>query len=142
MTAVFTHLHHIGLVVPDIRARIEAWQDLLRWQASPVVEQPEIDARLCLLTPTGGTGASLELVEPASPGSAIAGYLERNRHGGLHHMCWSVGNLESTAGDLRRRGWLPTMKPFHAVLFGGARVAFFLSPERALVEVVETGVQC
>ena len=137
MNGIFSTFHHVGLVVPNIGVYVGQWERALGCTATAVIEQPEIEARVCLLSPE--RGSSIELVEPMSSNSAVASFLERNRFGGLHHMCWAVSNLDVASNDLRAAGWMPTMKPFAALLFDGAMAAFFLSPERALVELVELG---
>jgi hypothetical protein len=41
--------------------------------------------------------AKIELMEPARADSPVAKFLERNPHGGIHHFCLNVDDVEATA---------------------------------------------
>ncbi len=57
--------------------------------------------------------------------------------GGLHHACYEVGNLEQELSDFRSRGSLIVKRPKPAVAFQGRRIAWLLTPEKFLVELLE-----
>jgi methylmalonyl-CoA/ethylmalonyl-CoA epimerase len=47
--------------------------------------------------------ATLELVEPLSPGSAVAKFLSAHKSG-LHHICLRVPDLDAALAALKARG--------------------------------------
>ena len=59
------------------------------------------------------------------------------RGGGLHHLCYLVEDLETSLTRLRAKGCLITSPPKPAVAFEGRRVAFLVTRERQLVELLE-----
>ena len=81
--------------------------------------------------------AQVELVEPASDDSPVRKFLSE-RGQGLHHLCYEANDLELALTDLKAKGALIAKKPKPAVAFGGRRIAWVLTREKLLVEVLET----
>ncbi len=131
-------LAHIGYAVADIKRYLaEFVMPLLRPQAvSSVVEDPLQRARIAFVTLAGG--AVIELIQPLDAGSPVSKLLEAKR-GGLYHLCFWVDNLELQIERFREKGCLPISGPAPAVAFQGRRVAFFFTPQRDVIELVETG---
>jgi len=128
--------HHTGFVVPSIAAVIEGfcqavggnnwsetWHDVLQ------------GVRVAFIYPSHADDPSIELVEPAGPGSPVEKYLERG--GGLHHLCYEVGNFDETVRGARARNLVMVRRPQPAVAFGGRRIAWFLTQEKLLIEYLE-----
>ena len=82
-----------------------------------------------------GTETEIELIEPLGEDSPVAAFLARG--GGLHHLCYLVEDLETSLTRLRAKGCLITSPPKPAVAFEGRRVAFLVTRERQLVELLE-----
>jgi methylmalonyl-CoA epimerase len=80
----------------------------------------------------------VELLEPTSPDSPVAKFLEK-RGGGIHHLCFAVDDIEKALADLSGKGF----RLIHSSPVPGAdgkRVAF-LHPEAGggvLIELAET----
>ena len=130
-------LHHYGYVVSDIRKGLESFQRTLgaAWDGK-VFEDPLQKVKVAFLS-TNPNDARLELVEPAGADSPVYRFLTE-KGGGLHHTCWQVEELDSTLTEMRSRGCLIAKKPQPAVAFGGRRIAWLITPEKLLVELLES----
>jgi methylmalonyl-CoA/ethylmalonyl-CoA epimerase len=95
-------LDHIGIAVPDLERARRDFSRLLGSEPSPVEVVEEEQVRLCFFD-LGG--ARLELLEPLSPSSPIARFLERGRSG-VHHLSIALEGLplESFRDQLESRG--------------------------------------
>ena len=93
-----TRIAHIGLAVRDVGAILPFYRDVL---GLPDVPLDDADgARIRGLA----AGESLvELLEAAEPGSPIARYLDK-RGPGIHHVCFSVDDLDVTLARCRAAG--------------------------------------
>ena len=91
---------HIGIAVRSIDRALEFYRDALG--VSPVhrtvVEHEGVEAAVL---PAGES--RLELIEPTTPGSVIARFLER-RGEGLHHVALEVDDVEAAAEAVRQSG--------------------------------------
>ena len=93
-------IDHIGIAVRSIDRALEFYRDALG--AEPVrrerVEPEKVEA--AILPADGGR---IELLEPTSPDSVIARFLER-RGEGMHHLALQVEDIEAAAAAVRRSG--------------------------------------
>jgi methylmalonyl-CoA/ethylmalonyl-CoA epimerase len=133
---VAMHLHHIGYVVESIEKAMPGFLRSLgaRWDGQ-IFEDPHQKVRVAFLS-TDSLDAQIELVEPAADDSPISKFL-RERGGGLHHCCYEVGNLEECIFTMRREGALLAKNPKPAVAFRGRLIAWLLTSEKLLVELLQ-----
>jgi methylmalonyl-CoA/ethylmalonyl-CoA epimerase len=82
-------------------------------------------------------GTVIELVEPLGEKSPVHSIIGSSR-GGLYHLCYEVDDLDGELERFRDKGCLPLGKPVPATAFNGRRIAFLLTPERDLIEFVES----
>lgn len=129
-------LHHFGFVVASIS---ESQTGFSRFYGgapwSVTVHDPIQRVRVAFLQPPGGS-AQIELVEPAADDSPVKRFLGKG--GGLHHLCYEVPDIESTLEAARDSGAYVVSPPSPAVAFGGRRIAWVMTPERLLVEFLES----
>jgi len=127
-------LNHIGIAVPSIAEAIAHYRDTLG--ADDITEpfdMPEQGVKVCFVnTPNNGT--QIELIEPLSETSPIAGFLAKNPLGGQHHLCFEVLDIAQarewfTAQGKRILG--PTRIGAHGVPI------FFLHPKDMLGQLTE-----
>ena len=127
-------LHHIGFVVRSIEAAAPdfigslgaAWDEV-------IYHDPLQKVRVTFLQP--GTGAAIELVEPAGADSPVVRFLEMTG-GGLHHLCYETPDMEETIRQLRKQGVLKVRSPLPAVAFQGRRIAWLLTRQKLLLELL------
>lgn len=93
-------LDHIGIAVPSV-AEGARFYEALGLALEGVEEVAEQQVRVGFL-PLGGT--RLELLEPTSPSSPIARFLD-SRGPGLHHLCVKVDDIRAAMGRLAAAGY-------------------------------------
>jgi methylmalonyl-CoA/ethylmalonyl-CoA epimerase len=132
-------LHHIGYVVASIDVAMPGFVRSLgaNWDGQ-VFHDPHQKVKVAFLT-TRPEDAQVELVEPAGDDSPVLRFL-REKGGGLHHVCCEVADLESQLLEFRSRGAVIVKRPKPAVAFNGRRIAWIMTAERALIELLEQSV--
>jgi methylmalonyl-CoA/ethylmalonyl-CoA epimerase len=127
--------HHVGLVCRDLaegRAGLEAMLGLLAWSQS--YEDPI--QQVCAQFATDAAGMRYELIAPTNEKSPVQAPLKQGKNI-LNHLAYTVPCLEEQAASLRQQGCLPTGEPQPGIAFASARIQFFVSPMRWLVELIE-----
>lgn len=83
-------LNHVAIAVPDLESAAAIYRDQLGAEVSAPVAMPEhgVTTVFVLLPNT-----KIELLEPLGEGSPIAGYLQKNPSGGMHHVCYEVEDI-------------------------------------------------
>jgi methylmalonyl-CoA/ethylmalonyl-CoA epimerase len=128
-------LHHIAVCVRDLDSALRVWRDGLGLELVGVEEMPARGIRMAMLH-VGDV--MIELLQPTSDASEVAGFMAR--HGeGLHHVALEVDEIDSALRQANVAGMSEVVRVAGAGA-GGTRVAF-LHPRSAngvLVELVET----
>lgn len=133
----FLRLHHVGYVVASIDHAISSFVKSVNgsWNGS-VFHDPIQKVRVTFID-TPGTTVQIELVEPADDVSPVRAFLGSG--GGLHHLCYEVYDCERTLRLIRERDGMIVRRAKPAVAFGGRKIAWAITAEKLLVELVETG---
>lgn len=131
-------LHHIGFVVAEIQSSIQAFRVSLgaAWNGA-VYEDPKQKVKVAFLT-TAPSQGQIELIEPARDDSPVTKFL-RERGGGLHHLCYEVQDLDRALFAFKSRGAVIAKRPVPAVAFDGRRIAWIVTAEKLLIELLEAG---
>jgi methylmalonyl-CoA epimerase len=127
-------IDHLGVATRDLDRAIEALRAtgpiaLGRRESIPIFD---VDA---VMVAAGST--TLELIQPTSPESTVARFIEK-RGEGLHHVAYRVADIDAAMTEARRLGWRlidEAPRPGYA----GSRVAF-IHPKSllgVLIELVE-----
>jgi methylmalonyl-CoA/ethylmalonyl-CoA epimerase len=131
-------LHHLGFVVRDIAGAMPGFvRSLAATWDSKIFADPHQKVKVAFLTTRPGD-AQVELIEPAGDDSPVLRFLSE-KGGGLHHACYEVAELEQELNDFRARGSLLVKRPKPAVAFQGRRIAWVMTPEKFLIELLEQG---
>ncbi|MBL8754419.1 MAG: methylmalonyl-CoA epimerase [Planctomycetes bacterium] len=83
-------LHHIGIAVRSLAEALPRWTDGLGLVLQSTDEVPTEKVRVAVLL--AGT-TRIELLEPTSPDSPIAQFLDK-RGPGIHHLAFQVGDCQ------------------------------------------------
>jgi methylmalonyl-CoA/ethylmalonyl-CoA epimerase len=65
----------------------------------------------------------------------------REKGGGFHHVCYEVADLEEEMAGMKSRKALIARRPKPAVAFQGRRIAWMLTAEKLLIELLEQQAQ-
>ncbi|XP_022520894.2 methylmalonyl-CoA epimerase, mitochondrial [Astyanax mexicanus] len=91
-------LNHVAIAVPDLEKATALYRDVLGAQVSAAVPLPEHGV-YTVFVELGNT--KLELLHPLGEKSPIAGFLQKNRSGGMHHICIEVDDINTAIADLK-----------------------------------------
>ncbi len=93
--------NHVAIAVPDLAAAAAIYRDTLGAEVSAPLAQPEHGVTVAFVTLPN---TKVELLEPLGADSPIAGFLERNPAGGVHHLCFEVDNIIAARDRLSAEG--------------------------------------
>jgi methylmalonyl-CoA/ethylmalonyl-CoA epimerase len=129
-------LSHIGIAVQDLEQQVGFYRDVLGLELAGIEDIPDQGVRVAILR---AGEAAIELLQPLSPASPVARFLER-RGEGVHHLAYEVEGLDRVLDRLRSSGVrLIDQAPRRGA--HGMRIAF-LHPSAAhgvLTELCERG---
>ncbi|SHJ46768.1 methylmalonyl-CoA epimerase [Aureimonas altamirensis DSM 21988] len=94
-------LNHVAIAVPDLAAAIALYRDTLGATLSAEQVLPEHGVRLVF---ADLPNTRIELMEPLDATSPIAGFLQKNSRGGIHHICYEVDDIAAAADELVAKG--------------------------------------
>ena len=92
---------HIAIAVPDVEAAARQWQTTLGAVCSAPQPLPDHGVRVVFVAQPN---AKVELMEPLGDASPIAGFLDRNPDGGMHHICYEVADIRQARDQLVAAG--------------------------------------
>ncbi len=133
-------LLHVGVAVPEIDAAAKMFATLFGSQVvSGPFDDPIQKVTVNFLTQTNAPSsdaAEIELIAPLTADAPIQSMLNKTG-GGAYHLCFETNDLEKALAHVRQQKCLVVSAPAPAVAFEGRRIAWFYSPSRLLVELVE-----
>ena len=94
-------LNHVAIAVPDLGAAAAVYRDTLGARVSEAEALPEHGVTVVFVD-LGNT--RIELLEPLGESSPIAGFLEKNPTGGMHHVCYQVDDIIAARDKLKQQG--------------------------------------
>jgi len=112
-------IDHLGIAVPALDAAVAAYR-ALGFELGDTHDVPTEKVKVAFL-PVGES--RLELLEPTEPDSVIARYIEKQKRGGLHHVCLLVDDIEGALAELKAKG-VELLDQAPRPGAGGCRVAF------------------
>jgi len=129
-----SRLHHVGFVVASIEQTVDGMARSLglRWHGE-VFADPIQRVKVTFLGEDGTP--QVELVEPDAADSPVGAFLARG--GGLHHLCYEVGDLDAQLGEVRTARAIIVRQPAPAVAFAGRRIAWVYTRDKLLIEYLE-----
>ncbi|KAM4678398.1 methylmalonyl-CoA epimerase, mitochondrial isoform 2-T2 [Discoglossus pictus] len=93
-------LNHVAIAVPDLEKARSLYQNVLGAKVSETVPLPEHGV-YTVFVELGNT--KLELLHPLGQKSPISGFLQKNKDGGMHHICIEVDDIKEAMADLKRK---------------------------------------
>ena len=90
-------LNHVAIAVPDLEAAAAQYRDTLGAEVGAPQDEPDHGVTVVFITLPN---TKVELLYPLGDGSPIAGFLEKNPSGGIHHICYEVEDIREAAAKL------------------------------------------
>lgn len=128
-------IDHIAIAVKDLKNAVEVWKKILGVEPVSMEEVPEEGVRIAMFE-VGGT--FIELLEPLSPESSVAKFIEK-RGEGIHHIAFRVDDIVKSSERLKTEGFQVIYEAPRTVSHGTRRINF-IHPKTTtgvLVELVE-----
>ena len=94
-------LNHIAIAVPNITKASDMWQKALGANVSKPQTLAEHGVKVVFIE---SPNTKVELLEPLNENSPISKFLIKNPNGGMHHICYEVGDLKSASKKLNEVG--------------------------------------
>jgi len=94
-------LNHVAIAVPDLKAAIRVYRNKLGAKVSDELDQPEHGVTTVFIELPN---TKIELLGLLGDNSPIAGFLERNPNGGIHHLCYEVPDIKEARDRLITQG--------------------------------------
>ncbi len=88
---MLSKIHHVGIVVRNLEEAYGFYRNTLGLTLGKTATLEDQGVKAALL-PVGES--EIELLEPISPDSGVAKFLEK-KGGGLHHICFETDNIET-----------------------------------------------
>jgi len=94
-------LNHVAVAVPDLDAAAATYREVLGAAVSEPVDQPDHGVTTVFVELEN---TKIELIRPLGADSPIAKFLERSPGGGVHHVCYEVGDIRAARDRMRAAG--------------------------------------
>lgn len=93
-------LNHVAIAVPDLASASAMYRDTLGANVGAPQDEPDHGVTVVFIELPN---TKIELLYPLGDDSPIAGFLEKNPSGGIHHVCYEVDDIlaarDKLAGD-------------------------------------------
>jgi methylmalonyl-CoA/ethylmalonyl-CoA epimerase len=83
-------LNHVAIAVPDLAAAAARYRETLGAIVGAPKDEPDHGVTVIFIELPN---TKVELLHPLGDASPIAGFLEKNPAGGIHHMCFEVEDI-------------------------------------------------
>ena len=94
-------LNHVAIAVPDLGAAAAQYAGVLGADVGAPQDEPAHGVTVVFITLPN---TKIELLHPLGEGSPIAGFLEKNPAGGIHHICYEVDDILAARDRLKAEG--------------------------------------
>merc|ERR1711893_489689 len=93
-------LNHVAIAVPNLDEATAFYRDILGAEVSGKDDLPEHGVTTVFVNLPN---TKLELLHPFGEKSPIAGFLEKNKAGGIHHICIEVNDIQAAVADVKAK---------------------------------------
>jgi methylmalonyl-CoA/ethylmalonyl-CoA epimerase len=96
-------VNHIGIAVRSLEEHRAYYEDVLGAEYEGTEDVPSQMVRVAFYRVRGPAAVRLELLQPTSPDSPVARFLDR-RGEGVHHVAYTVAGIEQRLRELGEAG--------------------------------------
>ena len=90
-------VNHIAIAVPNLSEAILNYRNTFNIKASKILELPKHGVKTAFISLQN---TNIELLEPLGENSPIKRFLEKNKNGGIHHICYEVIDINLSIAKL------------------------------------------
>ncbi|MCK5423985.1 MAG: methylmalonyl-CoA epimerase [Emcibacter sp.] len=126
-------LNHVAIAVPDMDAAVALYRDTMGAKVSEAKDQPDHGV-VTVFVELPGT--KIELLYPLGDDSPISRFLEKNKSGGIHHICYEVEDIHAARDRLVADG-LRILGSGEPKIGAHGKPILFLHPKDLLGTLVE-----
>ena len=94
-------LNHIAIATPSLDDAVKTYKDMMGVKISDPVDQIDHGVKVVFIELPN---TKIELLEPLGENSPIEKFLDKNKKGGIHHICFEVEDIDSAIMRLKRDG--------------------------------------
>ncbi|MDR5651159.1 methylmalonyl-CoA epimerase [Ruixingdingia sedimenti] len=94
-------LNHVAIAVPDLAAAADQYRNTLGAVVRDPQDEPDHGVTVVFIELPN---TKIELLYPLGDNSPIAGFLEKNPSGGIHHICYEVDDILAARDRLKAAG--------------------------------------
>ncbi len=94
-------LNHVAIAVPDLEEAAAQYRETLGATVGEPQDEPDHGVTVIFIELPN---TKVELLHPLGENSPIAGFLEKNPSGGIHHICYEVEDILDARDRLRAAG--------------------------------------
>lgn len=94
-------LNHVAIAVPDLDAAAAQYRTTLGAKVGAPQQEPDHGVTVVFIELPN---TKIELLHPLGENSPIAGFLQKNPAGGIHHLCYEVEDILAARDRLCGQG--------------------------------------
>ncbi len=94
-------LNHIAIATPKLDEAVKTYKNMLGAKISSPIDQIDHGVKVVFIELPN---TKIELLEPLGEKSPIKNFLEKNKKGGIHHICFEVEDINSAILSLEKNG--------------------------------------
>ena len=94
-------LNHIAIATPKLDEAVKTYKNMLGAKISSPIAQIDHGVKVVFVELPN---TKIELLEPLGEKSPIENFLEKNKKGGIHHICFEVEDINSAILNLEKDG--------------------------------------
>lgn len=94
-------LNHVAIAVPNLEQAAAQYRDTLGARVGAPQDEPDHGVTVIFIDLPN---TKIELLYPLGAESPIAGFLEKNPSGGIHHICYEVDDILAARDRLKAAG--------------------------------------
>ena len=121
---MITKIDHLGIAVNSLDETAAYYENVLGLVCEG---REEVESQKVRTAFFAAGDVHIELLEPTSPESPIAKFLEKNPSGGIHHIAFATDDINGQLSQAKEKG----ARLIHEVPFDGAggKLVAFLHPK-------------
>ena len=130
-----TRFHHLGLFVRDLESGLNELGKIIKIEEVTDVTH-DAELKVSVQFAIDSSNLRYELVAPLGENNPVDSVLKAKKNI-LNHVAYVSNEFQMDFEKMRQEGCLPLAPPRNAKVFGGNKVAFFLTPLGFIYELIE-----